>query len=258
MSCASVLVVEDDPDMGELIAELFALDGFETQVALTGAEAVRAAKDSSPDLVILDLMLPDLDGLSVCREVRAQANGECGILMVTAKPGHEDRAHAFAAGVDGYMTKPFDPDRLVREAKIVLAGLDTRDKNQPRRLAHFDFNNVSDHRHQVEAFGGDLAVATPIPPAGIRALAVTLAELGQNIIERIPDHRPLLTASIFSDRIEFRFDLASDISRSRRELIADLLERPPSAGHHSFADRLGSPGQLFVEPSYFLVINQLS
>jgi DNA-binding response OmpR family regulator len=110
----SVLVVEDDRDINELVGAYVQIAGFEYRRALDGTTALREARSRLPSAVILDLMLPDIDGFEVCRQLKAekQTNG-VPIIMLTALSDEKNQAKGKACGAIEYLTKPFDPDRLM-------------------------------------------------------------------------------------------------------------------------------------------------
>jgi DNA-binding response OmpR family regulator len=116
-----ILVVEDDADIASLIVHYLAPAGHESEVVAVGSEALAAARRRTPDLVILDRMLPGLDGLEICRALRADAE-LCAvpILMLTARAEEVDRIAGFEIGADDYVTKPFSPKELVARIGALL------------------------------------------------------------------------------------------------------------------------------------------
>ena len=120
-SDADVLVVEDEPDIRHLIAHHLQREGFRCREVATGTEALRAARASIPDLIVLDLMLPEVDGLEVCRRLRSDP-GTAGIpiIMLTAKSDEVDRVVGLELGADDYVAKPFSPKELVARVRAVL------------------------------------------------------------------------------------------------------------------------------------------
>ena len=116
-----VLVVEDEPDIRDLLAFHLEREGYLVTRASTGAEALRQLRASAPDLVILDLMLPEMDGLEVCRRLRADT-GTAGlpVIMLTAKGDEVDRVVGLEIGADDYIVKPFSPKELLARVRAVL------------------------------------------------------------------------------------------------------------------------------------------
>ncbi len=116
-----VLVVEDEPDIRDLLAFHLEREGFLVTRVSTGAEALRQLRATPPDLVILDLMLPEMDGLEVCRRLRADA-GTAGlpVIMLTAKGDEVDRVVGLEIGADDYIVKPFSPKEMLARVRAVL------------------------------------------------------------------------------------------------------------------------------------------
>lgn len=116
-----ILVVEDDEDIQELIVYNLQREGFETLTSETGEDAVERAEKKRPDLILLDLMLPSIDGLQVCRLLKGKEQTRCiPIMMVTAKGEEADIVTGLELGADDYVTKPFRPRELVARVKAVL------------------------------------------------------------------------------------------------------------------------------------------
>ncbi len=114
----SVLVVEDDPAVARLVRLYLVQAGYEVLVADDGAEGLRLALERRPSLVVLDLNLPGMDGIEVCKNLRA--NSDVSIIMVTARVEEEDRLRGLNIGADDYVTKPFSPRELVARVNAVL------------------------------------------------------------------------------------------------------------------------------------------
>ncbi len=121
MAKSKILVVEDEPTLVEVLSYNLERDGYEVVVAKEGREGLRKAQMQLPDLVILDLMLPGLNGLEICRELRAGARtAGISILMLTAKEEETDQVVGFAVGADDYVTKPFSVKVLLQRIKVLL------------------------------------------------------------------------------------------------------------------------------------------
>ena len=115
-----VLIVDDDADIRKLVGHHLIQAGFEVLSAETGREGLALALGRSPALVILDLMLPDLDGNEVCRKIREETSGSVPILMLSARGEEIDRVLGFERGADDYVTKPFSPRELVLRVRSLL------------------------------------------------------------------------------------------------------------------------------------------
>jgi DNA-binding response OmpR family regulator len=115
---ARVLVVDDDPTVSDVVARYLHRDGLDVRLAADGPGALREFADYRPDLVVLDLMLPGLDGIEVCRRMRAGA--DVAVIMLTALGEESDRVLGLATGADDYVTKPFSPRELALRVQSVL------------------------------------------------------------------------------------------------------------------------------------------
>lgn len=114
-----VLVVDDDPTVAEVVLGYLRRDGFEAAHAADGLSALRIAAQAPPDLVVLDLMLPGIDGLEVCRRLRAE-RPDLPVVMLTARGEEEDRIAGLEVGADDYVVKPFSPRELALRVRSVL------------------------------------------------------------------------------------------------------------------------------------------
>ena len=116
-----VLVVDDDVKTVELVRLYLDRDGYQVLTAYDGIEALRLARESRPDLIVLDLMLPDIDGLEVCRILRHES--DVPIIMLTARTTDQDKLTGLDLGADDYVTKPFSPKELAARVRAVLRRL---------------------------------------------------------------------------------------------------------------------------------------
>ena len=118
---AHVLVVEDEPDIRHLVVHHLEREGYHCRAVGTGTAALRAVRTSTPDLIVLDLMLPEMDGLEVCRRLRGDAaTASIPIIMLTAKSDEVDRVVGLELGADDYVAKPFSPKELVARVRAVM------------------------------------------------------------------------------------------------------------------------------------------
>ena len=116
-----ILVVDDDLVTADLVKLYLQRDGFRVHAAHNGTEALRFAREGHPELIILDIMLPGIDGLKICRTLRAES--DVPIIMLTARTTGEDKLKGLGLGADDYVTKPFDPSELVARVRAVLRRL---------------------------------------------------------------------------------------------------------------------------------------
>ncbi|GAA1780220.1 response regulator transcription factor [Nostocoides veronense] len=114
-----VLVVDDEQNLTELLAMALRYEGWDVRTAGTGTEAVRAAREFAPDAVVLDMMLPDFDGMEVLRRMRAD-DANVPVLFLTAKDAVEDRVAGLTAGGDDYVTKPFSLEEVVARVRALM------------------------------------------------------------------------------------------------------------------------------------------
>jgi DNA-binding response OmpR family regulator len=114
----SVLVVDDEPLIVEMLTMGLNYEGFKVSVATDGLEALERAREVKPDLIVLDVMLPGIDGIEVCRRLRSQS--DAGILMLTARGELEDRVQGLDSGADDYLVKPFTFKELMARARAIL------------------------------------------------------------------------------------------------------------------------------------------
>jgi DNA-binding response OmpR family regulator len=154
-----VLVVDDDPTVAEVVARYLLRDGHEVECVADGLHALRAARAHPPDLVVLDLMLPGMDGLEVCRRLRDSS--EVPIVMLTALGTETDRLVGLETGADDYVTKPFSPRELALRVRSVLrrarGSLAPAPPSEPLR----DGDLVVDvQAHEAEVGGERLALTT--------------------------------------------------------------------------------------------------
>src|SRR5258705_1179245 len=162
-----VLVVEDEPDIRRLVVLHLERDGFRCRTAANGLDALREAKAAVPDLVVLDLMLPGIDGLEVCRRLRSDAStAGVPIIMLTAKSDEVDRVVGLEVGADDYVAKPFSPKELVARVRAVLRR--SRPDHPPPVLAVGPVT-LDPERHRV-TLGGRALQLTPKEFDLLRAL----------------------------------------------------------------------------------------
>ena len=154
-----VLVVDDEKSISDLISTSLRFVGFDVRTAATGSEALTVAEEFKPQAVVLDVMLPDLDGFEVCRQLRSEGLN-LGVLFLTAKDGMEDKVAGLTIGGDDYMTKPFSLEELVARLRALLrrigvVEIDTDDEKI--RFADLELNEATHEVHR----GGQLLEMSP-------------------------------------------------------------------------------------------------
>ncbi|RZS34884.1 two-component system OmpR family response regulator [Herbihabitans rhizosphaerae] len=144
-SAVRVLVVDDEPTLAELVSMALRLEGWEVRSALDGTDAVRTAREFRPDAVVLDVMLPDLDGLEVLRRMRADTP-RLPVVFLTAKDAVEDRIAGLTAGGDDYVTKPFSLEEVVLRLRALMRRTGVTDANAGATLAVGDLTMDEESR----------------------------------------------------------------------------------------------------------------
>lgn len=140
MSKGQVLIVDDEAGIARLVSMYLEREGFSTITAKTGAEALDMVVSRQPSLVVLDIMLPDIDGWEVCREIRRSS--DVPIIMLTAREGDEDKIVGLELGADDYVTKPFVPRELVARVKAILRRANAGPSSETSQ-ALIDFGTLS-------------------------------------------------------------------------------------------------------------------
>ncbi|MBZ0278755.1 MAG: response regulator transcription factor [Anaerolineae bacterium] len=156
MKKTTVLVVDDEPTIREVVRRYLERDGCRVVEAGDGITALKILEESPPDLLILDLMLPGIDGLTITRRLRdpespemLMTEGAVPIIMLTAKSEEHDRILGFALGADDYVTKPFSPGELVARVKAVLRRTQAGNPQLSERPLHFDRLNIDPRTREV-------------------------------------------------------------------------------------------------------------
>jgi DNA-binding response OmpR family regulator len=153
----TVLVVEDEVSIASFVSLYLKNAGYLVHTVGTGQEALVQAEAQRPDLIVLDLMLPDVDGIEVCRKIRA--NSEVPILMLTARDEDVDKIIGLEVGADDYLTKPFNPRELVARVKSILRrSVPERRELQTKQLKHGDLE-IDAGRREVRVSGEEIQLA---------------------------------------------------------------------------------------------------
>ncbi|HEY5756368.1 MAG TPA: response regulator transcription factor [Steroidobacter sp.] len=156
-AAANLLIVEDDPEIRQMVAELMRREGFEVDAAEDGRGMDDVLARRQPDLIVLDLMLPGEDGLSICRRLRAHSN--LPILMLTAKSDEVDRVVGLEMGADDYLVKPFGPRELLARVRALLRrGASTPPVTRERRFSFGGFVIDLDARELVDHSSAPVAL----------------------------------------------------------------------------------------------------
>jgi two-component system response regulator MprA len=177
-----VLVVDDEPAVREALRRALALEGYDVELAENGAEALRKVGPADPDVVVLDVLMPEVDGLAACRRLRAEGN-RVPVLMLTARAGIGDRVDGLDAGADDYLVKPFALEELLARIRALLRRGGHEQSEQPLRFADVE-----------------LDPATREVRRGDRRIELTRTEF--NLLELfLRNPRQVLTRSLIFERV---------------------------------------------------------
>ncbi|NMB68133.1 MAG: response regulator transcription factor [Chloroflexi bacterium] len=175
-----ILIIEDDEAILRVLRRALAYEGYRVDTAPDGESGLNQARDYHPDLVILDWMLPGMDGLEVCQRLRA--GGSVPVLMLTAKDTLQDRVQGLDAGADDYMVKPFELDELLARVRALLR------RTQPERIPMLSF--------------ADLTLDTSTRQASRRGRVISLTAKEYDLLELFMRHpRQVLTREMIFDRV---------------------------------------------------------
>lgn len=175
-----ILIIEDDEAILRVLRRALAYEGYRVDTAPDGESGLNQARDYHPDLVILDWMLPGMDGLEVCQRLRA--GGSVPVLMLTAKDTLQDRVQGLDAGADDYMVKPFELDELLARVRALLR------RTQPERVPLLSF--------------ADLTLDTSTRQASRRGRVISLTAKEYDLLELFMRHpRQVLTREMIFDRV---------------------------------------------------------
>ncbi|MGL4453419.1 MAG: response regulator transcription factor [Sarcina sp.] len=151
----NILIVEDELRIRILLRDYFRKDGFTIIEASDGEEALKIFSENSIDLVILDIMMPKVNGFEVCKTIRSVSN--IPIILLTAREEEEDKLHGYDLGADDYVTKPFSPKVLVAKAKALLKR--TESDNINKNLSNFNGLKINKLSHEVSLDGNELSLS---------------------------------------------------------------------------------------------------
>jgi two-component system, OmpR family, response regulator MprA len=221
-----ILVVDDEPAVRDSLDRALRLEGYQVDLAADGAEALSSLTDESPDAVVLDLMMPRVDGLEVCRRMRA-AGDRTPVLVLTARDAVSDRVKGLDAGADDYLVKPFVLDELLARLRALLRRSGVGAPGQVLRFSDLTLDPVA---HQVKRGG--------------REIELTRTEF--LLLELFMLHpRQVLTRSVIFERV-WGYDFGPD-SNSLEVYVSYLRRKLEAAGEPRLLHTVRGVGYVFRE-----------
>jgi DNA-binding response OmpR family regulator len=202
-----ILVVDDEPKIAEICQDYLESAGYEVVTAMTGPDGLSAARLEKPDLVVLDLMLPEMDGLDVCRTLRRES--DVPIIMLTARVEETDKLIGLEIGADDYITKPFSPRELVARIRVVLRRVGGEPTNDTIRVGDMALDRT---RYEVSL--PDQTVS--LTPTEFEIMATLMSQPG-----RIFSRQQLLNAAHGVAFESYERAIDSHIRNLRRKLETD-------------------------------------
>jgi DNA-binding response OmpR family regulator len=209
MKRRTALVVEDEPDVADLEARILRLRQIEPTVLYGGGSAPQWVREHHPDLVLLDLMLPDRDGYSVCEAIKLDRQTNLTpVVMVTGRTRHEDLLRGLTVGANEYVTKPFDIETLNEAVGRALEWRDALARSGTRGEVHFQLRSDTKFLEELNAMLSSLFLHTGLSEDAACQLTTAVREMGSNAIEwghrRNVDMLVTVTYRIGADRIVIR------------------------------------------------------
>jgi len=220
-----IVVIEDEADIAEVIEYSLSREGFETSASLNGQEGLQFVQSVRPDLVLLDLMLPGLDGIEICRELKSDASTKSiPIIMVTAKGDESDIVLGLSMGADDYVTKPFSPKELIARVKAVLRRSSGKTKSEEQDRIVLENVTIDVGRHEVLVDGKSVAFTA----TELRLLHFLASHPG-----RVFTRNHLLSRVIGEDVIVIDRNIDVHVRAVRKKLgeHADLIETIRGVGY---------------------------
>lgn len=221
-----ILIIEDNESIVKVLKRSLAYEGYKVDAALDGETGLALAREHYPDLVVLDLMLPGMDGLEVCQRLRSA--GSVPILMLTAKDTSQDRVQGLDAGADDYVVKPFDLDELMARVRALLR------RTQPERATVLSF--------------ADLTLDTSTRQAHRRERVIDLTAKEYDLLELFLRHpRQVMTREVIFDRV-WGYDFGGE-SNVLDVYVRYLRQKLEEGGEQRLLYTVRSVGYVLREPA---------
>jgi DNA-binding response OmpR family regulator len=238
----TALIVEDDPDQAEMAARLIRYRNFDSKIAATGEAGLSMARSSRPDVILLDLMLPDTTGFDVCRELRLDREMRLTpIVMLTALGDDLHRTKGFRVGANAYVSKPYGAMDLFQAIADARAWRTRMEEGQVQGEIHVELNSEIPFLQEVNDFLMRVSLASPFTQEQVLALRQALLEMGQNAIEwgnrHQSDQLVDITYRIYADRVEIVVrDQGTGFDRAK---LTHAASADNPIGHMGIREKLG-------------------
>jgi two-component system, OmpR family, KDP operon response regulator KdpE len=206
---ARILLVDDEPAIQRSVGLLLRARGYDVQIAGTGADALAMAAEQPPDLVVLDLGLPDLEGTEVCQKIRMTS--QVPIVVLSARGAEADKVNALDLGADDYVTKPFGPDELLARIRVALRRVSPEEREETGRFRAGDLT-IDYDRRRVLKDGSEIRLT----PKEFELLSL----LAHNH-DRVLTHRAILKAIWGPNAVEQPEHLWTLVAQLRKKIEAD-------------------------------------
>ncbi len=226
----TALIVEDEPEANKLLAMLLQLRGYRTVSAFRGEEALEKIREHAPDVVFLDLMLPDMNGYDVCRSLKSSGPvNPIPVVIVTARLTAENRIESFEAGADDYIPKPYTPDQIFDSLEQSGAWKDQIDAPQVEGEVPLDLRDDGDTLRQLAQLRRLLQVRSGLDTVAIDRISTTIKELWSSVDawsrRRRLDQVATLAYSLTSDSLTLTIRDEAGWLTGSRGLEPDLVSR---------------------------------
>jgi DNA-binding response OmpR family regulator len=203
-----ILIVEDDADLGGLLCDLLRTEGYDAICIDNGEAAVKRVADDPPDAVVLDVMLPGMDGFEVCQRLKFHRETNLiPILMLTALDDEKARGRGLRVGADRYLTKPFEPDQLLAEIRSTLEHRRKQEEGQVKTAIQFQMHSDGRLREQLNDLLSELFRQTPLSEEDVGRIRYAVLEMVQNAVEwgnrRRQDLEVSISYEVTSEAVKF-------------------------------------------------------
>lgn len=205
-----ILLVDDETSIQRVVAPLLRSRGYDVEIARTGAEALRVVADPAPDLVVLDLGLPDIEGTEVCRRIRETL--KVPIIVLSARGAEADKVNALDLGADDYVTKPFGPEELLARVRVALRRVMSEEATESGLLRAGDLTIDYDRRRVLR---GNTEIR--LTPKELDLLTLLVRNR-----DRVLTHRAILKAIWGANAVEQPEHLWTLVAQLRRKIEPDL------------------------------------